>query len=250
MKRIGCCDSGLGGLLVVSALNKAYPDLDIVYIADQANAPYGNKSVDQLLDYIRSFLSKFETMGIDEVVVACNTLCARVVEEVRDEFPQMTIHSIIAPTVAQLNNETYQKIHVLATENTCQSHAYQKALQTMGYEGEIVEHACPTLVPIIEGGCDPVALEKETKRIVEELGECDAWILGCTHYPLIRPYLSHYSSAQIFDSNAAVVELFNDYTMSGQGKVAVYTTKNPEEMKRSIQQLLQKTYIVEKISLE
>ena len=129
MKTIGCCDSGLGGTLCVNTLHNAYPNLDIVYIADQKNVPYGDKSVDELIELARNMFQYFRQQNIKDVVVACNTLCANVVKRIRSEFPDLTIYSIIEPTCAQLDGTDYKKIGVLATKKTVESHAYLKELK-------------------------------------------------------------------------------------------------------------------------
>ena len=110
MKTIGCCDSGLGGMLVVDALHKAYPNLDIVYVADQKNVPYGDKNVDELIECARNMFQYFRQQGIKDVVVACNTLCANAVEKLKSDFADLNIYSIISPTCAQLEDMIIRKL--------------------------------------------------------------------------------------------------------------------------------------------
>ncbi len=243
---IGCCDSGLGGMLVVKALKEAYPDLNIVFIADQSNVPYGEKSVEDLSRYARAFLDRFRKMEIHEVVIACNTLCANVIGDIQEEYEDLHIFNIIEPTCRQLAGHGYQKINVLATPKTVERHAYQKALGIFCPEAEVHEIPAAKLVPVIEDGCDPLLLKKAVEGYVTE--KADAWVLGCTHFPLIRPYLE--GKGEIFDSNQAIVDLFKDEQINGEGRVEIYTTKDPDKMKKSIQTLLKCEYDVKAITLD
>lgn len=246
IKTVGCCDSGLGGFLVADALHKAYPKLDIVYIADQSNVPYGDKSVEQLRKYAKSLLDVFKEKEIKDVVVACNTLCANVIEDLREEYAELNICSIIEPTVAQLKNN-YSKIGVLATQGTVNTHAYKKIIHRYFNDVEVVEIAAPKLVPVIENGCDP----NELRRCVEEyMGvEVDAFILGCTHFPMIRPFLKD-QEIDIYDSNQAVVDYFKNETFDGTGKMEVYTSKDADKMHEMILKLFHQDILVNTIQLK
>ena len=246
MKIIGCCDSGLGGMLVVDALHKAYPNLDIMYVADQKNVPYGDKSVNELIELAKNMFQYFRQQGIKDVVVACNTLCANAVEKLRNDFPDLNIYSIIGPTCAQLEGQDYKKIGVLATKKTVESHAYLKKINKYCPQAEVFEVAAPKLVPIIESGCN----YHELKKAVQEycIKDIDAWVLGCTHFPYIRPILE--IDYDLYDSNDAVINLFKDIEMTGSGNVSVYTTGNYIEMKKSIRTLLCKDYNVYPLVLE
>lgn len=246
MKTIGCCDSGLGGTLCVNTLHNAYPNLDIVYIADQKNVPYGDKSVDELIELARNMFQYFRQQNIKDVVVACNTLCANVVKRIRSEFPDLTIYSIIEPTCAQLDGTDYKKIGVLATKKTVESHAYLKELKKYCPKAEIIEVAAPKLVPIIENGCNYYELKKAVQEYC--LKDIDAWVLGCTHFPFIRPILE--MNYDLYDSNEAIINLFKDVEMTGSGNVSIYTTGNCIEMKKAIKTLLCKDYNVYPLILE
>lgn len=243
---IGCCDSGLGGMQVVKALKEAYPNLNIVYIADQSNVPYGEKSIEELNKYAHAFLDRFRMMGIHEVVVACNTLCANVIGDVQKEYEDLHIYNIIEPTCRQLAGHHFQKINVLATPKTVEKHAYLNTLKAFCPETEIHEIPAAKLVPIIENGCDSDILRKAVESYVSE--KADAWVLGCTHFPLIRPFLE--GKGELFDSNQAVVDLFRDEQITGEGKMEIYTTKDPARMKESIQTLLGCNYDVKAITLD
>lgn len=245
MHTIGCCDSGLGGMLIVDALHKAYPNLNIVYIADQKNVPYGDKTTEQIKGFARSLFKVFDEMGIVDVVGACNTLCVSLDDEIMNEFSNLNIYTIVEPTCKQLINHDYKKIGVLATSKTVQTHAYFNELKKINPNACVYEIEAPKLVPIIEGGCDPIQLEKVVQDYTNV--EVDSWILGCTHYPLILPFLN--GNYDIYDSRKAVVDLFRDRTIEGEGKIIVYTSGDPVQMKESLNQLLHLDLDVQKIEL-
>ncbi len=244
IKTLGCCDSGLGGLLVVDALHTAYPDLDIVFIADQSHVPYGDKSAEELNQYAHDFMQTFQKMGIHDVVIACNTLCAYTIDKIREDFQDSHIYSIIEPTVAQLQHTNYQKIRVIATSMTINKHVYASLLKKYCPSSTVEEIVASELVPIIENGCD----EEKLKKAVEKLNPnpVDAWVLGCTHFPLIRPFLHE---VDVYDSNQAIVSLFRQESFCGTGQVTIYTTKDKDQLKENIQKLLHKDYEVKSIRL-
>ena len=101
-------------------------------------------------------------------------------------------------------------------------------------------------MPIIENGCDSDILRKAVESYVSD--KADAWVLGCTHFPLIRPFLD--GKGELFDSNQAVVDLFRDEQITGEGKMEIYTTKDPARMKESIRTLLGCDYDVKAITLD
>lgn len=244
---IGCCDSGMGGIQIVMALKKSYPDLNIVFLADQSHVPYGDKSKEELMEYIRNFLNKFREMKIHEVIVACNTLCANVVEDIRKEYLDLHIYNIIEPTCTQLEGKEYSKIEVLATTKTVESHAYLHSLRKIYQEADILEIPAPELVPIIENGADPKQLKLAVEKLVHD--DAQAIVLGCTHYPFIRGILENLKTCDIYDSNQAVIQLFQDETFCGEGNVMVYTSGNPKKMKETIQNLMHEELMVEHIEL-
>lgn len=245
MHTIGCCDSGLGGMLIVDALHKAYPSLDIVFIADQKNVPYGEKTSEQIKEFARGLFKAFRKMNVQDVVGACNTLCVSLDDEIIEEFSDLNIYKIVEPTCKQLMNHDYQKIGVLATAKTIDTHAYSNELKKTNPNAEVYEIQAPKFVPIIESGCNPIQLEEAVKEYTNI--EVDSWILGCTHYPLIIPFLN--GNYDIYDSRQAVVDLFKDRKMEGTGKITVYTSGDPVLMKQSIKQLLHLDLDVKSIEL-
>ena len=249
MKTIGLCDSGIGGLLVLFALHKAYPKLNMTFLADQSHVPYGDKTYEQLKGYAVDLFDEFRRRNIQDVVIACNTLCANVLEEVRNDYSDLNLIGIIAPTVAQLRQIKAQKVLVLATKKTVEKHAYRKAIHEMMPEVIVEEIACPKLVPLIEGHADPKELRQAVYEYIEGK-EFDACILGCTHFPLISEYIHEQKQVPIFDSNQAVIDLLKDEKIEGEGKIEIFTTHDAYEMQEVIQRLFGETIQVQEISLK
>ena len=243
---IGCCDSGLGGLLCVDALHNAYPKLNIVFIADQMNAPYGEKKLEQLTSFATDIFAIFKNMNISDIVVACNTLCCNGTEQAKKLYPELNVRTIIQPTYEQLIGNKYKTINVLATSKTVQTHIYKNALEKIFPEAYISEIEAPKLVPIIENGYDLKSLKHEVENYCKL--DADAWILGCTHYPLIRPFIK--TKGDIYDSIQPIIDFYKDKEINGEGTVRILTTGDPKKMKESIKTILGKDYSVEHIKLK
>lgn len=246
IKTLGCCDSGIGGLISIHELHKTYPNLDIVFIADQLNSPYGDKSIDELNDIAVQLFKTFEEMGVKDILVACNTLCCNGAEYAKTMYPDLNVTTIIEPTYNQLKKYDFSKINILATERTIDTHVYKNALSKLFPNASIKEIKASKIVPIIENGFNEELLKEAVKEYCKD--DADAWILGCTHYPLIRPYME--TKGMIFDSIQPMIELLKDVEIEGEGKVSVYTTKDPEELKKTLNNLLNCDYDIQYIKLK
>lgn len=242
MKPIGILDSGLGGVSVVLALQKAYPDMAMVYLADQIHAPYGSKSKEEICAIMHQNIRWFEQQGITEVLLACNTASSNALDYLHQHFPNMNIEGIIDVTVQQLDDADC--VGVLATSATIASHAYKTKINQR-LDALVVEQAAPELVAMIEG----MASEDEFSLILDDycapIRECDTVILGCTHYPLIRELIASKVSGRIVDSIQPIVKSYKSRIYE-QGEVRIYTTKDPVHLQTQIQTIFQKDVIVYK----
>lgn len=250
-KKIGICDSGLGGILVMKALMDAYPTVDFVYIGDQAHAPYGDRTKDELRKYGSKMIQAFQKQGINEVVIACNTLCANVFNDLCQAFPDMRLSGVLEPTVSQLIGKDFHSVLVLATAKTIASHAFEKAIHKFDERCQVYEQACPSLVPLIEESDDENALKAAAIEYVKPYkGKVEAVILGCTHFPLIRETVKDELDIQIFDSNHAAVNMLEQAEGDKAGEILVYTTKDAAVMKQQIKRIIHKDLDVQKIIFE
>jgi glutamate racemase len=202
---IGVFDSGIGGLTVVRELMRQLPHESIIYFGDTARVPYGPKSPDTVRRYSREIAHFLESEGVKAVVVACNTATAHALPTLRDEFA-MPIIGVVEPGArAAVEATRNQSVGVIGTVGTINSGAYERAIKQLAPEIEIMARPCPLFVPLVEEGW----LATEATRLIarEYLGamagtRMDTLVLGCTHYPLLKPLLAEVlgESVRLIDS--------------------------------------------------
>jgi glutamate racemase len=183
---LGLYDSGLGGLTVLRALRAAGIDQDVVYFADQAHVPYGDKSEAQLHGYLSENLALLAEQRVDAVVTACNTSCA-VARKLGWPAAPFPVLDLIASAGAAFAATPHRRIGVVATAATVRSGAYGQAIRAAAPGAEVFELAAPALVPLVErGDADTNAARDEVAAVVAQLPPgLDALVYGCTHYPLL-----------------------------------------------------------------
>ena len=191
---IGIFDSGVGGLTVYRALHERLPNERFVYLGDTARVPYGTKSLATVERYAVENSRFLEAHGIKLLVVACNTASALALPAIRAAI-KVPVMGVIEPgSRAAVEIAQGANIGVIATEATVQSHAYAKAIASMGgVTGQVIERACPLFVSLAEEGW----ADSDVTRIVarDYLSEfhkttLGALVLGCTHYPILREVIS------------------------------------------------------------
>jgi len=240
---IGVFDSGFGGLTVLHELRKALPAANYLYFGDTAHLPYGAKSVRTVAKYAISAAHFLEAHGIEMLVVACNTATALAFDEIRAAV-KVPVVGVIEPGAqrAAAISKT-KKVVVAATEATVASHAYQRALERLGLKA--TEKACPLFVPLVEEGWVEHRVTEEVAHIyMDEVfqdgaRDADVLVLGCTHYPLLRPLLRRVvpANVEIVDSAestaAKVVELLGSARAQGEpGDLRCYATDSVEKFRR------------------
>lgn len=210
---IGVFDSGFGGLTVLKALLALVPDADYLYFGDTARLPYGSKSVETVARYAVEAAHFLESHGAEMLVIACNTATALALTQIT-AAAKVPVVGVIEPGAARASSTSKsRKVVVMGTEATVTSHAYAKALETLGVRTK--EKACPLLVPLVEEGWSEHAITEQVARIyVEEafrdgFDDADVLVLGCTHYPLLRPLLRRVAPPQvtIVDSAESTAEV-------------------------------------------
>src|SRR5450756_491554 len=204
---IAVFDSGFGGLTVLRALLPLIPAAHYIYLGDTARLPYGSKSRETIVRYALSSARFLHQQGANLLVIACNTATALALEDIQAALP-IPVIGVIQPgaqaaLAAQPAGTSPAGVLVLATAATVQSHAYTTALATLGLQA--TEKACPLLVPLVEEGwlddssgftTDPtkVSVTAEVLRVylTEALASAPSartLLLGCTHYPLLKPLI-------------------------------------------------------------
>ena len=187
-KAIGIFDSGIGGLTVLKEIIRRLPQEDTVYLGDTARVPYGTKSPETVTKYSfknTSFLLKQE---IKLLVVACNTVSAISLDEIRKNFPLPVIGVLEPGARAAATATRTKRIGVIGTETTIGSGAYPDAIKRQGPEIEVIGLPCPLFVPLVEEGWvdnDVASLAAERYLGSLKKEKIDTLVLGCTHYPLL-----------------------------------------------------------------
>lgn len=190
---IGVFDSGFGGLTVLKALLEVIPGADYAYFGDTARLPYGSKSVETVARYAVEAAHYLESQGAQMLVIACNTATALALGQIRSAAHVPVVGVIDPGADAAASATTNRKIVVVGTEATVSSHAYRKALEERGLQAR--EKACPLLVPLVEEGWVEHPVTEQVARIylaeafADGFGDADVMVLGCTHYPLLKPLL-------------------------------------------------------------
>lgn len=186
---IGVFDSGIGGLTVVSALQRLLPSENIFYIGDTARVPYGGKSRKTVERYSVEIAGLLLAEGAKLLVVACNTSSALALPRLKELF-RAPVQGVIVPGAQAAVKATRNgRIGVMGTRATVASGAYERAIHEIEPGARVVSIACPLLVPVIEEGLfeDPITDQILTRYLDQLLKEkIDTLVLGCTHYPLLR----------------------------------------------------------------
>ena len=189
---VGVFDSGMGGLTVLHECLVTMPHEDFVYLGDAARLPYGPRPLPEIRRYAREIGAYLEALGVKLVVVACNSATSAALPELQTELRVPVVGVITPEAHAAVQATRNRRVGLLATQATVASRRYDELLHALDAGVEVVPVACPRLVPLIEGddpfGEETVAAVREYAAPLKEAG-CDTVVLGCTHYPLIRPIL-------------------------------------------------------------
>jgi len=193
--RIGLFDSGVGGLSVLRHLVSITPSdaLEFVYLGDTARCPYGNRPQSEIANFVDEIVSWLTMFQLDSVIMACNTSAAIAKDaalKAAAQVPGVKVFDLIEPTADWLVANPLPAVGVFATMNTVKSKAFSRALSTRGFAGEVLEIACPKLVPLIESGrlgeaqCE-AELEAALTEYLQALAGVSGLIFGCTHFPFV-----------------------------------------------------------------
>jgi glutamate racemase len=211
---IGIFDSGVGGLTVLGALRERLPAEDYVYLGDTARLPYGTKSAATVQRYAVNSAAHLAGHGIDLLVVACNTASSYALDALaaRSTVP---VIGVVEPGARAAVATGAERIGVIGTEGTVKSNAYQRAIAGLSPSARVESVPCPLLVPLAEEGWGDHPITDEVARhYLSALLEdgVETVILGCTHYPLLRPSLQRVvgPDVRLVDSATSVAETVAD----------------------------------------
>jgi len=209
-KPIGVFDSGVGGISVLKHIHALLPNEDLLYVADSANAPYGNKTPEFIRERAFALSDFLIEQGAKALVVACNTATAAAISAMRERYdiPIIGMEPAVKPAAAATKTGV---IGVLATVGTLKSAQFAALLENYGQGMTVVTEGCPGLVECIERG---ELGTQETRKLLEgyikpllDFG-ADTIVLGCTHYPFVKPLIQEIAGSEVtlIDTGAAVAK--------------------------------------------
>ena len=259
---IGIFDSGIGGLTVLKEVSSRLPFENIIYLGDTARVPYGIRSPETVIRYSFECTGFLLKQNIKLLVVACNTVSAISLREIRERVSVPVIGVIDPGARAAVGATKNKKIGIIGTETTIKSSAYSKAINAMADDIEVYGFACPLFVPLVEEGwTDGVIARMVAERYLQDVRDkgADTLVLGCTHYPLLKDVIQEVmGSVRLVDSAVetavAVEQLLVRKGMQAQKETAearrFFVTDSPEKF-ISVGERFLKTKIdnIEKVAL-
>jgi len=240
MKPIGVFDSGVGGLTVVKELVRQLPSEDIVYFGDIARVPYGIKSRETIIRFSIENILFLLKREVKLICVACNTVSSVALPVIKNHF-KVPIVGVITPGVREAVYATQNKrIGVIGTRGTIKSRTYENEIKQIDPDIRITALSCPLFVPFVEEGWTQGRAVLEVARFylkpLKQAG-VDTVILGCTHYPVLKPLIKQVLGGGVILIDSAkqvAMEVKKTLAQEGilnssrSGKVEFYVSDNPE----------------------
>lgn len=189
---IGVIDSGVGGLTVAKEIMRQLPKEEIIYLGDTARCPYGSRPTEEVKKFTWELINYLLNYNIKMLVIACNTATALVLDDIKAHIDIPVVGVVYPGARTALKVTKNNHIGVIGTVGTIQSGSYEKALKSINHHVKVESLACPLFVPIVESG--NYEGEDAYKIVAESLeplkaNDIDTLILGCTHYPILRPVI-------------------------------------------------------------
>ncbi len=245
--KVGVFDSGVGGLTVVKSLLEHRLFEEIIYYGDTARVPYGVKDQNTIIRYALEAVEFFKNFDIDLLIVACNTVSAYALNEMKAQAP-FDVIGVVEPGILATKNtltDPNADILILGTKATIASRAYETLLEAHGFKN-VSAKATGLFVPIVEEGLyEGSVLESTMKYYFNDRPSPDAIILGCTHFPLIAESISTYfdNKSHLIHSGEAIVEyLESHYDFNHNFKkteLKFFASENPEALRSVARNWLQ-----------
>lgn len=246
---IGVFDSGVGGISVLRELVALMPNENYIFFGDSANAPYGTKTLEQVVELVRNDAKYLYDRGIKALVVACNTATSAGIQMLRDQYtdiPVIGIEPALKPAVLSSEHPT---VLVMATPMTLREEKFHRLMLRFEADADIVPLPCPGLMEFVERGeLESEALEQYLQNLFAPYEKVDAVVLGCTHYPFVRGMIQKVlgDGAVLFDGGAGTAretrrqleerKLLNP--SEEQGKVVFENSAKEEKLLRLCEDLL------------
>jgi glutamate racemase len=260
---IGIFDSGVGGLSVLNAVRALLPGEDLIYLADQANVPYGPRSLEEVRNLSVGITRYMLDQGAKLIVVACNTASAAALHHLRQVFPQISFVGM-EPAVKPAAEQTRSGVvGVLATPATFQGELYASVIERFANGVSVLQDTCPGLVMEIDAGhLDTPKVRSILERALNPMlvQEIDTVVLGCTHFPFVIPTITEIAGpgVRVIDPSPAIARqvdrlleengLRDDKTNAGQRRYL--TTGDPQKMAILLPRLIGDSAEVGKLAWE
>jgi len=237
--KVGVFDSGIGGLTVVKSLLEHQLFEEIIYFGDTARVPYGIKDKNTIIRYAIEAVEFFKNFELDMIIVACNTVSAYALQEMRESSQCPVIGVVEAGVLATSNalNNTESNILVLGTKATINSKAYETSLNSLGFNN-LQAKATGLFVPLVEEEIySGEIVNAAFKHYFSNIKHPNAVILGCTHFPLISDALRNHFGADtlLIHSGDAIVEyLESEFTFTQKfdsPELQFFASENPEALR-------------------
>lgn len=207
---IGFIDSGVGGLTVVKEAMRQLPNESIYYVGDTARCPYGPRPEEQILEFTWQMTHFLLSKDIKMLVIACNTATAAALEDIKKKLAIPVIGVILPGSRAAIKSTRNNQIGIIGTEGTVKSDQYKKMIRSKDTKSSVTSLACPKFVSLVESNAYNSAIAKKvvskTLRPLKHK-DLDTLILGCTHYPLLRPIIQNVmgDGVKLIDSGAETI---------------------------------------------
>ena len=248
---IGVFDSGYGGLTILKELRKKLPELDYLYLGDNARAPYGSRSYDVVYKFTLEAVKYLFGRGCPLVILACNTASAKALRTIQQNDlpaidPANRVLGVIRPTAEIIGNlSSSGTIGIMGTEGTVNSGSYDMEVAKLFPSFKVVSQACPMWAPIVENneasgpGAD-YFVDKYVRSLLSQDSTIDTIVLACTHYPLLYPKIRAAvpSSVKVVNQGEIVADSLADYLrrhpemdsrIARGGRCSYLTTENPDK---------------------
>lgn len=214
---IGVFDSGVGGLSITKCIAAQLPHENIIYIADSLHAPYGEKSVDFIIQRVNTITKLLIAKGVKAIVIACNTATVNAIEQLRAQvnIPIIGVEPAIKPAAKQ---SISKKIAILATQATSGNQRFKDLIDLHHNGAQVLIQPCPGLVEFIEQGKQhSPACNALLRQYIEPLVNqgIDTLVLGCTHYPFVQHQISVIAGPQV-----SIIETAAPVTLQLRKKLA------------------------------
>ncbi|MEJ6400424.1 glutamate racemase [Nicoliella lavandulae] len=259
---IGFMDSGVGGLTVAKEVIAKLPNESVIYFGDEARLPYGEKSQTEIQTFATQIADFLVKKQIKLLVVACNTATAQALPLLKQHLSIPVIGVIDPGSQLAITTTRNNRIGVIATNGTVNSHAYENELKHLDQNAAVFSLGCPRFIPMVEDGnyhssADQAIVDMDVKPILQN--DIDTLIMGCTHYPIMRSLIQNAVGPKIklVDPGLAVsdqvIEILDELDLHApldhQATYQFYTTGSVDNFVKIAQDWLQTTISAQHVNL-